>query len=73
MSCQSRADRILADVLPLLRIALAVSQSMMKSAGLKCSCVRMSFRKAILPETHPAFDGEFQVAWRAEQMQMIGH
>jgi hypothetical protein len=46
---------------------------MMKSASLKCSGVWMGFGEPTFPETNPALDGEFQIVWRAKQMQMIGH
>ncbi len=65
--------RILADVLPLLRITFPIAQKMMKAAGLKSSRVRMQFGEAVFPETHPTLDGEFQITRCAEQMQVIGH
>jgi hypothetical protein len=46
---------------------------MVKSASLKCSGVWIGFGEPTFPETNPALDGEFEIAWRAEQMQMIGH
>ena len=65
--------RILADILPLLRVTFPITQTMMKTACLKSSRVRMRFGEAVLPETHPTLDGEFQIARCAEQMQVIGH
>ncbi len=70
---QSGAHRILPDVLPFLRVALAVTHSMMKYARLKRPCVQMCFGKAVFPETNPSFDREFQITRRAEEMQVIRH
>jgi len=70
---QTLSHRILADVLPLLRVTLAITHTMMKAAVLKSSGVRMRFGEAVLPEPNPTFDGEFQIARRAKQMQMIRH
>ena len=70
---QTLSHGILADVLPLLRATPAVTQTMMKAAGLKSSGVRMRFGEAVHRETRPALNGEFQIARRAEQMQMIRH
>src|ERR1035437_6836367 len=70
---QTLSHRILADVLPLLRVTLAVTQTMMKAARLKRAGVRMHFGKAIFPEPNPTFDGELQVVRGAEQMQVIRH
>jgi hypothetical protein len=70
---QPGAHRILANILPLLRVAFVVSQAMMKPAGLKRSRVQVRFGEPVFPETYPAFNGEFQVARRTEQMQVIGH
>ena len=70
---QTLPHGILADVLPLLRATPAVTQTMMKAAGLKSSGVRMRFGEAVHRETRPALNGEFQIARRAEQMQMIRH
>jgi len=70
---QSGSHRILANILPLLRVTFAVAQPMMKSAGLKFPCIGRCFRQPVFPETHPAFEGEFQIVRRAEQMQMIRH
>ncbi|HEU5396517.1 MAG TPA: hypothetical protein VFV81_05065 [Verrucomicrobiae bacterium] len=72
-SHQAGAHGILANVSPLLRIALAVSQPMVKSTRLKCPGVRMYFGETIFPKAHPAFDSESQIPWGAEQMQVVGH
>jgi len=70
---QSGTNRILPHILPLLRIVLAIAQPMMKSASLKNSRAWMRFSKTVFPETDPTLNREFQIARRAEQMQMIGH
>src|SRR6516162_2069942 len=57
---------------------------MVKSSGLKPTnrlvgrCCRAAlnfqiFDQLVLPKSNPAFDGEFQFMWRAEEMQVIGH
>src|SRR5947207_1788064 len=58
--------RIFTHVLPLLRVALAIAQSMMKSTGLKGPGGWVRFGQAVLPESNPAFDCEFQIVRRAE-------
>ena len=76
--------RILANVLPLLRVTFVVAQSVVKTAGLKfpkhvagrrrrVALILQRLCQPVFPETHPAFDGEFQITRRAEQMQMIRH
>src|SRR5687767_8802016 len=77
---QSGPHRIFPDVLPLLRVALAIAHSMMKPARLKSvgrrCCAALIFKTlggAVFPKRNPAFDGEFQIARSAEEMQVIGH
>ena len=70
---QSTADRILANVLPFLRITFTVAQPMVKATGLKRACVWMRFGEAIFPKANPAFYREFQIVWRAKQMEVIRH
>ena len=67
------AHWIFADILPLLRVIFAIAQPVMKTAGLKFSCIWKRFRQPVFPKANPPLDGEFQIAWRAEQMQMIRH
>jgi len=70
---QSGPHWILTNILPPLRIVLAVTQPMMKTASLKSSRIWMHFREAVFPETHPALDGKFQIMRCTEQMEMIRH
>jgi hypothetical protein len=53
---QPMANGILPDVLPFLRIALAITQPMMKSNFLKGASVWMYLREAVFPEGDPAFN-----------------
>ncbi len=70
---QSSPHGILADVLPFVRVTFTVTQAVMKTTGLKFPRIGQHFRQPVFPETHPAFDGEFQIARGAKQMQMIRH
>jgi hypothetical protein len=45
----------------------------METSTLKFTRVRMLFRKSIFPESHPALNGEFEIARRAKQMEVIRH
>ena len=70
---QSGPNRICADVLPLLGVAFAIAQAVMKATGLKCSRGGKCFRQPVFPETQPSLNGEIQITRRTEQMQMVGH
>jgi hypothetical protein len=71
---QSFANRILLHVEPFLRIALAVAQSMMPAPRLKFPTgVPMLPAKLTFPVGDPFFDGELEVTWRAEAMQVVRH
>jgi len=70
---QTLPHRVLAGVLPLVRVAFLVPQSMMKTAGWKRSQGHSFLGELILPKTDPAFDGKFQIFRCAEQVQMAGH
>ena len=67
------AHRILPHVLPLLRIAFAIVQAMVKPATLERPNIRMRLGKLIFPERHPLLDGELQITRRSEQMHVIRH
>lgn len=45
----------------------------MKAARLEFTGARMRFRQTIFPERNPPFDRELQIAWRAEEVHVIGH
>jgi hypothetical protein len=67
------ADGVFSDVLPFLRVVFTVAQAVMKTAALECAAIKMLLRETVFPESHPAFDGEFQIARSAEEVEMIGH
>ncbi len=70
---EAGAHGIFADVLPFLRVALAVAEAVVQAAALKGARVGMGFGKAVFPKGHPFFDGEFQVAGRAEKVEVVRH
>ena len=65
--------RVLAHVLPLLRVTLAIAQPMMKPATLKRADIRVPLRESIFPKGNPSFDFEPEIMWRAKQVQMVWH
>lgn len=70
---QSGTNGILANVVPFLGVAFAIAKAMMEAAGLKGAGIGMGLGEAVFPEAHPLFDGEFGIAWGAEEMEVIGH
>src|SRR5690349_24456640 len=67
---QSRTHRIFPDVLPLVRVALAVAQPVMKSASLNRSGIWMRFGKSVFPEANPTLNGELRITGRAKEMEV---
>ena len=71
---QPRPHRILLHIKPFLRIALLLSQPMMKSVRLPHPIgMAMRFAESAFPKRNPPFYGERQIARRSEQMQMVRH
>ncbi len=68
------ADWIFSHVLPFFRIALAVAKAVVKRMRLPAPIVMIvQFPELPFPISHPIVKGIFQVMWRGEEMNVIGH
>ena len=43
------------------------------NADLSAALLLQILRQLIFPKSNPTFDGKFQIVWRAEQVEVVGH
>ena len=71
---EPRPDRISPHVFPLLMIIFIATQTMMKTTRLKARRGWANLPpKLPLPESHPLFNRDFFISWRAEKVHVISH